>query len=122
MKGEHGVAVSQEEHLRELSKGYRFDWKDESNSVFEPKRGLSEAVVEEISARKSEPDWMRKRRLKALKHFEQRPMPWWGADLSGIDFDNIYYFIRSTEKQAQNWEDLPEDIRGTWDKLGIPEA
>jgi len=114
------VAVSQEEHLRELSKGYRFDWKDGSNSVFEPKRGLSEAVVEEISARKSEPDWMRKRRLKALKHFEQRPMPWWGADLSGIDFDNIYYFIRSTEKQAQNWEDLPEDIRGTWDKLGIP--
>jgi Fe-S cluster assembly protein SufB len=122
MKGEHRVAVSQEEHLRELSKGYRFDWKDGSNSVFEPKRGLSEAVVEEISARKSEPDWMRKRRLKALKHFEQRPMPWWGADLSGIDFDNIYYFIRSTEKQAQNWEDLPEDIRGTWDKLGIPEA
>src|SRR2546421_174599 len=65
---------------------------------------------------------MLKRRLKALKHFEQRPMPWWGADLSGIDFENIYYFIRSTEKQAQNWEDLPEDIRGTWDKLGIPEA
>src|SRR6266571_1280116 len=122
MKGEHRVAVSQEEHLRELSKGYRFDWKDQSSSVFEPKRGLSEAVVEEISERKSEPDWMRKRRLKALKHFEQRPMPWWGADLSGIDFDNIYYFIRSTEKQAQNWEDLPEDIKGTWDKLGIPEA
>ncbi|HXY73448.1 MAG TPA: Fe-S cluster assembly protein SufB, partial [Actinomycetota bacterium] len=78
--------------------------------------------VEEISERKSEPDWMRKYRLKSLKHFQARPMPWWGADLSGIDFDDIYYFIRSTEKQAQNWEDLPEDIKGTWDKLGIPEA
>jgi Fe-S cluster assembly protein SufB len=116
------MAVSQEEHLQELSKGYRFDWKDADHSVFEPKRGLSPAVVEEISALKSEPDWMRKFRLKALKHFERRPMPWWGADLSDIDFDNIYYFIRSTEKQAANWDELPEDIKGTWDKLGIPEA
>jgi Fe-S cluster assembly protein SufB len=116
------VAVSQEEHLKELSKGYRFDWKDPSHSVFEPKKGLNAAVVEEISALKDEPEWMRKFRLKALKHFEQRPMPWWGADLSGINFDDIYYFIRSTEKQAQNWDELPEDIRGTWDKLGIPEA
>jgi Fe-S cluster assembly protein SufB len=116
------MAVTQEEHLQELSKGYRFDWKDTDHSVFEPKRGLSPAVVEEISALKSEPDWMRRFRLKALKHFERRPMPWWGADLSDIDFDNIYYFIRSTEKQAANWDELPEDIKGTWDKLGIPEA
>ena len=116
------MAVTQEEHLQELSKGYRFDWKDADHSVFEPKRGLSPAVVEEISALKSEPDWMRKFRLKALKHFDRRPMPWWGADLSDIDFENIYYFIRSTEKQAKNWEELPEDIKGTWDKLGIPEA
>jgi Fe-S cluster assembly protein SufB len=116
------VAVSQEEHLKELSKGYRFDWKDADHSVFTPKRGLSPAVVEEISRLKDEPAWMLKARLKALKYFEMRPMPWWGADLSDIDFDNIFYFIRSTEKQAQNWEDLPDDIKGTWDKLGIPEA
>src|SRR5437870_2237921 len=116
------MAVSQEEHLRELTKGYRFGWSDPDHSIFTPKKGLSAAVVEEISARKSEPDWMRKARLKALRHFQLRPMPWWGADLSGIDFDDIYYFIRSTEKQAQNWEDLPDDIKGTWDKLGIPEA
>ncbi|WP_414638894.1 Fe-S cluster assembly protein SufB [Actinophytocola sp.] len=116
------MVVSQEEHLKELSKGYRFDWKDPSHAVFEPKRGLSARVVEEISALKDEPEWMRKYRLKALKHFDNRPMPWWGADLSDIDFENIYYFIRSTEKQAQNWEDLPDDIKGTWDKLGIPEA
>jgi Fe-S cluster assembly protein SufB len=108
--------------LKELDQGYRFGWRDPSHSVFQPKRGLSEQVVEEISDLKSEPAWMRKFRLKALKHFQARPMPWWGADLSEIDFQNIYYFIRSTEKQAKSWEDLPEDIRGTWDKLGIPEA
>ncbi|MGH2682958.1 MAG: Fe-S cluster assembly protein SufB [Actinomycetota bacterium] len=108
--------------LRELDQGYRFGWRDPSHSVFQPKRGLSEQVVEEISDLKDEPAWMRKFRLKALKHFMARPMPWWGADLSEIDFQNIYYFIRSTEKQAKSWEDLPEDIRGTWDKLGIPEA
>src|SRR5688572_11281336 len=108
--------------LKELDQGYRFGWADPQHSVFTPKRGLSEDVVSEISELKSEPDWMRKFRLKALKHFRGRPMPWWGADLSDIDFQNIYYFIRATEKQAKNWEDLPEDIRGTWDKLGIPEA
>jgi Fe-S cluster assembly protein SufB len=116
------VAVTQEEHLRELAKGYRFGWVDPDHSVFTPKKGLSAAVVEEISALKDEPDWMRKSRLKALKHFEARPMPWWGADLSEIDFQDIYYFIRSTEKQANSWDELPEDIKGTWDKLGIPEA
>jgi Fe-S cluster assembly protein SufB len=116
------VAVSQDEHLKELSKGYRFGWKDPKHSVFEPKKGLSEAVVEELSERKGEPDWMRKFRLKAYRHFVQRPMPWWGADLSAIDFDNIYYYIKPTERVVQSWEDLPEDIRGTWDRLGIPEA
>ena len=102
------MVISQQEHLEELSKGYRFDWKDKDHSVFEPKRGLNERVVEEISALKNEPEWMRKIRLKSLRYFEMRPMPWWGADLSDIDFQNIYYFIRSTEKQAQNWEDLPD--------------
>ena len=112
------MATTQQQHLDELTKGYRFGWSDPSHSVFVPKKGLSEAVVEEISEMKSEPDWMRKFRLKALKHFRNRPMPWWGADLSDIDFENIYYFIRSTEKQAKSWDELPEDIRGTWDKLG----
>ncbi len=116
------MAVTQEEHLRELSKGYRFGWSDPAHYVFTPKKGLSEEVVEEISYMKSEPEWMRKFRLKALKHFRARPMPWWGADLSDIDFEDIFYFIRSTEKQAKSWDDLPADIRSTWDKLGIPEA
>ncbi|MFM7718550.1 MAG: Fe-S cluster assembly protein SufB, partial [Actinomycetota bacterium] len=116
------MAVTQEEHLRELAKGYRFGWSDESRAVVEPKRGLSASVVEEISSLKSEPDWMRAFRLKALRHFDARPMPWWGADLSDIDFQNIFYFVRSTEKQAASWEELPDEIKGTWDKLGIPEA
>ena len=116
------MAITQEEHLRELSKGYRYGWRDEVEYVFKPKKGLSEEIVEEISWLKGEPDWMRRFRLKAYRHFVQRPMPWWGADLSGIDFDDIYYYLKPTEKQATSWEELPEEIRGTWDRLGIPEA
>jgi Fe-S cluster assembly protein SufB len=116
------VATTQQEHLDELSKGYRFGWHDPETYVFKPKKGLNPQVVEEISAIKGEPDWMRKFRLKALRHFDARPMPWWGADLSDIDFQDIYYYLKPTERQAKNWEDLPEDIKGTWDKLGIPEA
>ena len=116
------MAVTQEEHLKELSKGYRYGWRDEVDYVFKPKKGLSEEVVEEISSIKGEPDWMRRFRLKAYRHFVQRPMPWWGADLSGIDFDDIYYYLKPVEQQVKSWEDLPENIRSTWDRLGIPEA
>ena len=79
-------------------------------------------MVADISALKGEPEWMLQRRQRALQLFERKPMPTWGADLSEIDFDNIKYFVRSTEKQAQTWEDLPEDIKNTYEKLGIPEA
>jgi len=101
---------------------YKYGWHDESKSVFEPKRGLSSDVVEEISALKSEPRWMRDVRLKAFKQFQARPMPNWGSDLSGIDFDEIFYFVRSTEKQANSWDELPAEIKNTYDRLGIPEA
>jgi Fe-S cluster assembly protein SufB len=89
---------------------------------FKSGRGLSHELVDAISSHKDEPDWMRKRRHKALDYFLARPMPEWGGDLSGIDFDNIYYYIKPTEKQASSWEELPADIKDTWDKLGIPEA
>src|SRR5690606_4106898 len=85
-------------------------------------RGLNDAVVRDISRLKDEPEWMLKNRLKALKLFEKKPMPTWGADLSEIDFDNIKYFVRTTEKQAESWEDLPEDIKNTYERLGIPQA
>jgi Fe-S cluster assembly protein SufB len=101
---------------------YKYGWHDESHSVFTPKKGLSEEVVREISALKDEPKWMLDLRLKSYKHFLARPMPEWGGDLSKIIFDDIYYFIRSTEKQATTWDELPDDIKNTYDKLGIPEA
>ncbi|MBL7494843.1 Fe-S cluster assembly protein SufB [Frankia sp. CNm7] len=101
---------------------YRFGWADADAYAADVERGLSEAVVRGISAKKSEPSWMTDLRLKGLKLFERKPMPTWGADLSGIHFDNIKYFVRSTEKQAESWDDLPQDIKDTYDKLGIPEA
>src|SRR6188768_2441072 len=101
---------------------YEFGWHDTDAAGAIAQRGLSENVVRGISALKDEPDWMLKNRLKGYQLFGRKPMPTWGADLSEIDFDNIKYFVRSTEKQAQSWEDLPEDIKNTYDRLGIPEA
>ncbi|NBO45413.1 MAG: Fe-S cluster assembly protein SufB [Actinobacteria bacterium] len=101
---------------------YEFGWSDSDRAGALAKRGLSEDVVREISALKGEPEWMLDIRLKGLRLFDRKPMPNWGSDLNGIDFDTIKYFVRSTEKQASSWEDLPEDIRNTYDKLGIPDA
>jgi Fe-S cluster assembly protein SufB len=101
---------------------YEFGWADSDVAGASARRGISTEVVSDISALKDEPEWMLKKRLRGLDLFGRKPMPTWGADLTGIDFDNIKYFVRSTEKQAQTWEDLPEDIRATYEKLGIPEA
>ncbi|MBB4919494.1 Fe-S cluster assembly protein SufB [Streptosporangium saharense] len=101
---------------------YKFGWADSDAAGSAARRGLSEEVVRNISALKGEPEWMLDLRLKGLRLFGKKPMPNWGSDLSGIDFDNIKYFVRSTEKQAASWEELPEDIKNTYDKLGIPEA
>jgi Fe-S cluster assembly protein SufB len=101
---------------------YRFGWADADVAGATARRGLSEEVVRDISALKDEPEWMLDLRLKGLRLFDKKPLPHWGADLSGIDFDTIKYFVRSTEKQAATWDDLPVDIKNTYDKLGIPEA
>jgi len=101
---------------------YKFGWADSDVAGTGARRGLSEEVVRNISGLKNEPQWMLDLRLKGLKLFDRKPMPNWGADLSGIDFENIKYFVRSTEKQAATWDDLPADIKNTYDKLGIPEA
>ena len=101
---------------------YEYGWADSDTAGASAQRGLSQAVVDDISARKSEPEWMLALRRKALGLFDKKPMPSWGSDLTGIDFQNIKYFVKSTEKQATSWEDLPEDIKNTYDKLGIPEA
>nr|WP_207124357.1 Fe-S cluster assembly protein SufB [Actinocatenispora comari] len=113
--------AAQAEELERIGR-YQYGWADSDAAGAAAKRGLSEAVVRDISAKKSEPEWMLSRRLKGLKLFGRKPMPNWGADLSGIDFDNIKYFVRSTEKQATTWDELPADIKNTYDRLGIPEA
>ena len=115
-------------HIEELNPGlkdigrYEYGWADSDTAGATAKRGLSEEVVRDISARKNEPQWMLDLRLKGLRLFDKKPMPAWGSDLTGIDFQNIKYFVKSTEKQATSWEELPADIRNTYDKLGIPEA
>ncbi|MEV6276581.1 Fe-S cluster assembly protein SufB [Nocardia sp. NPDC051832] len=113
--------LTQEETIASLGK-YGYGWADSDVAGAAAQRGLSEAVVRDISAKKSEDEWMLEQRLKALRIFDRKPMPNWGSNLEGIDFDNIKYFVRSSEKQAETWEDLPEEIKNTYDKLGIPEA
>src|SRR6266852_414274 len=92
------------------------------NYAFKSEKGLSRKVVEQISEMKGEPDWMRKFRLKSLELFEKRPMPTWGADLSGINFDDIYYYIKPVQEQGKTWDEVPAEIKETFDRLGIPQA
>jgi Fe-S cluster assembly protein SufB len=109
------------EAVRALKGAYKYGWHDEVKYAETPQKGLSHDVIDMMSDKKGEPDWMRKFRHKALDIFWRKPMPSWGADLSGIDFDDIYYYIRPMD-QVKSWDDMPEDIKATWDKLGIPEA
>ena len=113
--------ITQDAQLEGLGT-YKFGWSDSDAAGSVARRGIDESVVRNISALKSEPQWMLDLRLKGLSLFERKPMPTWGSDLEGIHFDNIKYFVRSTEKQATSWEDLPADIKNTYDRLGIPEA
>jgi Fe-S cluster assembly protein SufB len=115
------VTVTDRPELEGLG-NYKFGWSDSDAAGSAAKRGLSEEVVRNISALKSEPEWMLDLRLKGLRLFGKKPLPTWGSDLTGIDFDNIKYFVRSTEKQAASWDELPDDIKNTYDRLGIPEA
>src|SRR6266581_3181290 len=116
------AATPETEIVAGIGNDYKYGFHDEENYVFKSERGLSAEVVAAISERKNEPDWMRKFRLKSLEYFMARPLPEWGGDLSQIDFDNIYYYIKPTAEQANTWEDLPPDIKNTFDRLGIPEA
>ena len=110
--------LTQEQTIESLGK-YGYGWADSDVAGASATRGLSEAVVRDISAKKSEPDWMLNIRLKALNIFDKKPMPNWGSNLEGIDFDNIKYFVRASEQQAGSWEELPEEIRDTYEKLGL---
>jgi Fe-S cluster assembly protein SufB len=100
----------------------KYGFADSEDYVFKAEKGLSEDLIRHMSMMKGEPEWMLENRLKAYHHFLERPMPEWGADLSGIDFDDIYYYIKPSARQGDNWEDIPPYIKDTFNKLGIPEA
>lgn len=110
---------------RELLTGLdqsRYDFRDPDTHVFKSGRGLSAEVVRQISQHKNEPDWMLDFRLKALEHFEQRPMPTWGGELDDLNLDEIYFYTKPAEAEGKNWDDVPDTIKETFNKLGIPEA
>jgi Fe-S cluster assembly protein SufB len=100
----------------------KYGFRDSEKPLFRGRPGLSPEVVKEISGMKEEPAWMRDLRLRALEVFRKKPMPTWGGDLSGINFDEIYYYVKPTDRQARNWDDVPQYIKRTFDKLGIPQA
>ncbi len=104
----------------------KYGFRDEENYTFKSSRGLSEDVVRQISAMKKEPEWMLKRRLKALEIFNNKPLPiegvWANPALAELNFDDIFYYVRPGEKAETSWEDVPENIRNTFERLGIPEA
>ena len=103
---------------------YKYDFQDEEAHVFRTRPGLDEAIVREISKQKDEPEWMLDFRLKALKVYESKPMPTWGGDLSELQetLEEIYFYVRPQDKMEHSWDDVPEKIKETFEKLGIPEA
>ena len=114
--------MGEDTQFLEKIEDYRFGFSDPETYVFKSSRGLNREIVEKISAMKGEPEWMLAFRLKALAHFQQRPMPTWGADISHLDLDNIFYYVKPTEGDSKSWDDVPDAIKNTFDKLGIPEA
>ena len=114
--------MSKDEKLIESIGEYKYGFKDPEVHVFKSQKGLDEDVVRQISEIKKEPEWMLKFRLKALAHFQDRPTPTWGPDLSSLDLDDIYYYVKPTDKEEKSWDDIPDSIKNTFDRLGIPEA
>ena len=101
---------------------YKYGFHDKDVSVFRSERGLTREIVEEISSMKEEPQWMLDYRLKSLELFYRMPMPQWGGDLNSLNFDEITYYVKPSEGTERSWDEVPEEIKRTFDKLGIPEA
>lgn len=101
---------------------YKYGFRDDSKPVFKSRKGLDREIVAQISAMKEEPQWMLDFRMRALDHFEQRPMPKWGGNLENLNLDEIYFYTKPTEKESRSWDDVPENIKNTFERLGIPEA
>jgi Fe-S cluster assembly protein SufB len=115
------ILTPQEQQFK-ASTSYKEGFYMPDNSTFKSKKGLSEDVIREISKKKNEPKWMLDFRLKSYEIFLQKKMPEWGADLSGIDFNEIYYYIKPTDRQEKNWDDVPDDLKTTFERLGVPQA
>ena len=116
------ATTSDREALSGVKDEYQYGFSKPEEFVFKSSRGLSHEVIDQMCDMKNEVDWMREFRHRSLDIFLSKPMPTWGADLSEIDFDNIYYYLRPTEKQGKSWDDIPDSIKDTFDRLGIPEA
>src|SRR5438270_2715265 len=119
------MALTENRALKGINADYteRFGFHDAENYLYKAPKGLNREIVEKISEFKSEPQWMRDFRLKALEHFFSRPQPKWGSPLlAEVDYDNIHYFVRASERAERSWDDVPEDVKNTFDRLGIPEA
>ena len=108
--------------LENVKDEYKYGWSQPENYTLSSRKGLDHDIVEQISVMKGEPEWMRQLRHEALDIFLSKPIPTWGADLSAIDYQDIYYYIKPVESQSKSWDDVPADIKETFDKLGIPEA
>jgi Fe-S cluster assembly protein SufB len=108
--------------VRAIKGDYQFGFHDPDQSVFRARKGLSRELIEQMSEIKGEPGWMRDIRLRALEIFLQKPLPTWGGSLTEIDFDDIYYYVRPADREGRTWDDVPENIKKTFDRLGIPEA
>ena len=116
------MGAEQNQHLLDDLGTYQYGFKDPETSVYKSSKGLNEEVVRKISEMKGEPEWMLNFRLKAYTHFKIRPMPTWGADISGLNFDDIFYYVRPSEATSKSWDQVPDTIKNTFNKLGIPEA
>src|SRR3954449_1047408 len=117
--------IAEQQALQGINADYaeKYGFHDAENYLYKAPKGLTRELVAKISEFKSEPQWMRDFRLKALDHFLARPMPTWGSPLlAGVDFDDIHYFVRASERAERSWDDVPEDVKKTFDRLGIPEA
>ncbi len=111
-----------DEDLLEGIEDKRFDFRNPDSHVFKTRKGLDEEIVRQISEKKNEPEWMLEFRLKALKHYESRPMPTWGGKLDELNLDEIYFYTKPTSEESRTWDDVPDDIKETFEKLGVPEA
>lgn len=110
--------IASNDQIGEINK---YDFRTETKAVFKARKGIDAEIVSQISEMKGEPEWMREFRLEALRIFESKPMPKWGGDIA-IDFDDIYYYLKPTDKQGKSWDDVPKEIKDTFEKLGVPEA